>query len=411
MTQPNLQAIQETVNAVFTHGTDSGAARALGRPRTTIQSQMALAARLKIKPDKAAIDPAVVSKREKIDLLDRIRDLEAEIKATHRNELTESRIRDKIFGLATTPLSAPNWALSIPTVSKAHAVPIALWSDWHWGEVVKPAQINNINEYNVTIARQRLRRLVAKTIELLTTHRVNPNYPGIVINLGGDMVSGDIHEELAETNELPSGPILLDITANLIWALEAMADKFGKVFVPGVAGNHGRLHKKPRFKDRAFCNFDWVIYHLLAMHFVKDKRFTFHIPDGPDAAYTVLGHRYLLTHGDNIGTNGGDGIIGALGPILRGEFKVRNSSALMGRPFDSIMMGHWHQYIPMLPRLLVNGCLKGYDEFAMMRLRAGPERPQQALWFSDAKYGPIMPMGVFVTDDGVRVSGKWAEAA
>jgi len=402
--------VQESINAVYTHGSIDGAARVLGRPRTTVQSHLTMAKRLGMKPDKSAVDPAVISKREKIELQDRVRDLESEIKAIHRRELTEDTVRDKIFGLASSPISPPKWALAIPKTSKAHAVPMALWSDWHWGEVVKRAQVNGINEYSLPIARQRLRRLVAKTIELLTVHRVDPNYPGIVINLGGDMVSGDIHEELAETNELPSGPILLDITSNLIWALETLADKFGNVFVAAVPGNHGRMHKKPRFKDRAFSNFDWIIYHLLAMHFAKDKRFTFHIPDGPDAAYTVLGHRYLLTHGDNLGVAGGDGIIGALGPILRGEFKVRNSSALMGRPFDTIMMGHWHQYIPMLPRLLVNGCLKGYDEFAMMRLRAGPERPQQALWFSDAKYGPIMPMGVFVTDE-VKSTGKWAEAA
>lgn len=406
----SLHLLQEAVNAVHTHGTIDGAARELDVARTTLQSRLATAKRAGVKPDKTATDPSVISRREKIELQDRVRDLEAEIKAIHRRELTEDRIRDKIFGLASTPLTSPNWALSIGKSSKAHAVPIALWSDWHWGEVVKRAQVNGVNEYNLTIARQRLRRLVAKTIELLTVHRVDPNYPGIVVNLGGDMVSGDIHEELAETNELPSGPILLDITGNLIWALGTLADRFGRVFVAAVPGNHGRLHKKPRFKDRAFTNFDWIIYHLLAMHFAKDKRFTFHIPDGPDAAYTALGHRYLLTHGDNLGVSGGDGIIGALGPILRGEFKVRNSSALMGRPFDTIMMGHWHQYIPMLPRLMVNDCLKGYDEFAMMRLRAGPNRPQQALWFSDAKYGPIMPMGVFVTDEE-RATGKWAEAA
>ena len=30
---------------------------------------------------------------------------------------------------------------------------------------------------------------------------VNPNYPGIVVPLGGDMISGSIHDELIETND------------------------------------------------------------------------------------------------------------------------------------------------------------------------------------------------------------------
>ena len=50
-------------------------------------------------------------------------------------------------------------------------------------------------------ARQRAKRLVENTIDLLMNHMVNPKYPGVVINLGGDMVSGDIHEELSATNE------------------------------------------------------------------------------------------------------------------------------------------------------------------------------------------------------------------
>lgn len=33
---------------------------------------------------------------------------------------------------------------------------------------------------------------------------VNPDYPGIVVALAGDMVSGDIHQELKETNEVPT---------------------------------------------------------------------------------------------------------------------------------------------------------------------------------------------------------------
>ena len=33
---------------------------------------------------------------------------------------------------------------------------------------------------------------------------------------------------------------------------------------------------------------------------------------------------FLLTHGDSMGARGGDGIIGAIGPIIRGEKRVRD---------------------------------------------------------------------------------------
>jgi hypothetical protein len=38
-----------------------------------------------------------------------------------------------------------------------------------------------------------------------------------------------------------------------------------------------------------------------------------------DVHYRVYGVRFLLNHGDMLGVKGGDGIIGAIGPIMRGE--------------------------------------------------------------------------------------------
>ncbi len=123
------------------------------------------------------------------------------------------------------------------------------------------------------------------------------------------MLSGDIHEELVETNETPLMPTLIDLMGVLMWALKTMADEFGQVFVPCVVGNHGRNTRKPRMKNMVYSNFDWLLYSFLAKHFENDKRLTFMIPEGADADYMVLGHRYRLSHGDRLGVKGGDGII------------------------------------------------------------------------------------------------------
>ena len=40
-------------------------------------------------------------------------------------------------------------------------------SDVHRGEVVRPEEINDINEYNPDIAKRRVRRLFGATIEIL----------------------------------------------------------------------------------------------------------------------------------------------------------------------------------------------------------------------------------------------------
>jgi len=94
----------------------------------------------------------------------------------------------------------------------------------------------------------------------------------------------------------------------------------------------------------------------------------------------VYGQRYLAMHGDHMGVRGGDGIIGALGPIARGEVKVGKQAAAVGRDFDRLLIGHWHQEIT-LPRVVVANTLKGFDEYAKDALRAPPSTPSQPLWF------------------------------
>jgi hypothetical protein len=178
-------------------------------------------------------------------------------------------------------------------------------------------------------------------------------------------------------------PVLLDLWGALTWAIEALADSFGQVFVPCVTGNHGRNTHKIRAKGRNFTSFDWLLYAFLEKRFEGDDRVRFQIPDGPDCLYSVMGHRYLLTHGDQF--RGGDGMIGALGPIIRGDHRKRGRNAQVGMDYDTMLLGHWHQLI-QLQRLIVNGSLKGYDEYAYSN-NFPFEPPRQALWLTHPHHG------------------------
>ena len=263
------------------------------------------------------------------------------------------------------------------------ALPILFASDWHWGEVVDGAQVGGVNQYNLELAQQRARTMVERACHLCFSHLANPKYPGIVFALGGDMVSGDIHEELTATNEREIMPVVLDLYGTLTWCIETLKDRFGRVFVPCVSGNHGRNTHKIRAKGRNFTSFDWLVYCFLAKHFEKDDKVEFLIPDGPDAYYRVGNHRYLLTHGDQF--RGGDGLIGPLGPITRGDHKKRARNSQLDLDYQTMLMGHFHQLM-QLPRLIVNGSLKGYDEFAYSN-NFTFEPPQQALWLTHFERG------------------------
>lgn len=159
-------------------------------------------------------------------------------------------------------------------------------------------------------------------------------------------------------------------------------------------------------KGRVYTNYDWSIYCTLERDFRKDNRIRFFVPSESDAHFTLFGHRFLLTHGDSLGTKGGDGIIGALGPIMRGALKVGRSEAQIGREFDTLLIGHWHQYIA-LPGLVVNGSLKGYDEFTRLALRAPYARPTQALLFAHPEHGITAQWPIYLEGQTVQSTKTW----
>ena len=338
--------------------------------------------------------------------------LEKTIENTKEDNLTADGLRKEIYGLSKTEPKPLPWLTKAAkhSIDTTFSVPVTMWSDWHWGEKVRPEEMAGVNEFNRKIAKQRLKKLVGSIVNLTDNHMGKLQVPGIVVCLGGDMISGDIHEELQDTNDGYTQEIMLELQDELVTALTVMADHYGKVFVPCVVGNHGRMSHKPRAKGRVFTSFEWNLYNQLERHFRNDKRFRFLIPSETDAPFTVLGHRFHLTHGDSLGVRGGDGIIGCIGPIARGAMKVGRSEAQIGRDFDTLIMGHWHTYIPRgdAAPVIVNGTLKGYDEYARIFLRVPYTRPSQALWFVHAKYGITAQWPIFLDDRRVSAdSADW----
>lgn len=293
-------------------------------------------------------------------------------------------IRENIYKIAAYDPQPPEWTVREGRAG-ARGVPATIWSDWHYGEVVR---MPGVNSFDKRVAAKRIKHLAETTVDLAFNHmgRAKISYPGCVVALGGDMLGGDIHEELMKTNDRTTQQSIEDLIDLISGGLELMATSFGKLFVPCVVGNHGRSTKKMQMKERVHTSHEWNVYCGVARHFRKSRHVQFGISETADFAFNIFGHRYLLTHGDSLGTKGGDGIIGALGPIMRGTLKTHRSEAQIGRDFDTLLIGHWHQYIT-LPGLIVNNSLKGYDEYAHLVLRAPFSRPSQALWFTHPEHG------------------------
>lgn len=321
-----------------------------------------------------------------------IKRLEAELRAASQQSANVTALKEILgtLSLNLDLLKPPTWVSAPLKKGSSPGVPTLFLSDLHHGEKVIASQIGGVNSYNLAIARARMEYTVRTAIHLLRILDRDMDYPGIVVPLGGDMFSGNIHDELIATNEVNIMPCIMDLYENLIAAISLLADTFGHVFLPCVSGNHGRNTYKTWAKDRNATSFDWLLYQMLARHFQSDKRVQFYIPDGSDALYRIFGTRYLLTHGDQF--KAGDSIIGPIGPLFRGNQKKQARNTAVNQSYDVMLCGHWHQYIHV-ERLIVNGSMKGYDEYAS----AGNfsfEPPRQALWMTHPRYGITYRMPV-----------------
>ena len=328
-----------------------------------------------------------------------------EVTAAERRELRDLRAEvdrlQRIADYSGRPLKPPRWTTPKRTAGEKRAIVCTILSDLHLDEVVNPAEIDGINAYDRTIAEQRLKRYFGNVGKLANEYLQGMAYDGCVLMLGGDLISGDIHEELAETNEGTALETVLFWTERLAAGISLLADTFGRVHVPVVVGNHGRRTRKPRAKRRARDNFDWLIGQMLARHFHEDSRVTFEIPDGTDVLVEVYDTRFLLTHGDQVG--GGGGIGGIWPGVMRMRAKKQDRYSAQGG-FNTVVMGHFHQLI-MAPDagIIVNGSTKGLDEYAAS-INAKPERPQQALWTVAPGRGVTFSAAVHVAD---RASEGW----
>jgi predicted phosphodiesterase len=303
-------------------------------------------------------------------------------------------------GLLTATPNPPKWLQPGKGKASKRATVCTMLSDTHFDEVVNPDEVNHLNAYNREIASARLRRYFNRVISIPRDHFAGPEYSGVVVFMGGDMISGDIHDELVQTNEDTVLGTLLYWSEQLAAGFEMLADFYPAVHVVSVCGNHGRRTRKERAKLRARDSFDWLLSHM-TKRACSNKKITWDIPEEADARVTVQNTRYLLTHG-NLGFSGGNGIGGAWTAIMRGDIRRRQREAFGGQPYDVLLAGHYHTY-RLGNEFVINGSMKGVDEYAYVN-SFGLEVPKQALWLETPAFGAFAHTPIFcapMTDDGI----------
>lgn len=362
----------------------SVAAKRLGVHQATFRNRLARAFELyALAPNGIPAPPLVQRKKaaptvpadpvEVRRLRDQLSSVRRERDEAARRTAKAEDIRGAVFGLVDGPLEPVAFPAPGPGEAKAETI-IVFLSDLHWGETVDLAQMDGLNSYGLGIARARLARAFQTIADLSTAHWSGPPPARLILILGGDLVSGEIHAELAKTNEAQSIPAVRDLVGHLVAGINLLKSSLAcPIDIISLAGNHGRATMKPESKGAAETSYDILASDFLEMQFRADPRVSFYTPASVDALFSVYGWRVLATHGDRIGSRGGAGFIGPAATAARGFKRIAADYAARGILLDLILIGHFHTPL-QLEEGFVNGSLPGPTEYS----RDGRFRPHPA---------------------------------
>lgn len=267
----------------------------------------------------------------------------------------------------------------------AHEMMLVL-SDAHVPEIVDPKVTMGI-EYTPDIFAKRLVYLRDKVLRYRDLKSTNQPIKKLTVAQIGDMLSGDIHEELEVTNSMPVSETLVWMAYRLHEVYLEFAKTFPDVEVIVMPGNHGRLTKKPRFKE-GFNNWEYVLGQFVKA--LAHGAYHVTVPKSILHPHAVLGARVGLTHGHGVNVNSFAGI-----PFYSMRSRRDAIQALLrqlGAPqLDLLVMGHWHSLMYWESTgcdLFINGSVIGGTEFSVGRMYAAAEPVQGLLTFHE-KYGLV----------------------
>ena len=334
----------------------------------------------------------------------KIKELSLVDKLKKQNQLLESRVKDlederaRLRNVVSLYEKASEERLRIipfaPPSSKAsgRVTAFAMLSDTHFDEKISPQEVMQLNCYNREIALLRLQQFHDNLIRLLRDYISGIKYDGLVLALGGDMLSGNIHEELRETNEDTMLNSVLFWSSQIASMIRSLAEKTKlPISIPCVVGNHGRGTEKPRYKRYVFENFDYLLYHLIQKDLLSVKNISVNIAKSTDLLLQVYNTKILLTHGDQF--KGGSGISGLLAPLMLGSYRKAKRMQEAGLPFDYLAIGHFHE-MGQFKQILANGSLKGFDEYALKR-NLPYEEPKQLFAIFDPAHKLTITAPIF----------------
>ena len=320
------------------------------------------------------------------------------LKDTIKQEVIVDTIQEYTKGFPSVPLKHLNNSDKTPFGHQKQIV-VAPLSDTHIGEQVHKEQMRGLNEYNFDIFNKRMYGWANQILKHTAYRRQIAPIDELMIPMLGDMISGDIHDELARSNQMNNMEQMIRGASIIAQALMYLAPHFTKITIPCVVGNHGRMTRKPPMKDK-YMDWDYMLYQWVATFCKNQENLNFHIPKSFMTTFKIHDRVVLIMHGDSISGAGSSGAIAGAITKLRSVFQFRKTLQREIEDsmdddaeieFDSVMIGHFHRIDEIdigTGELHICGTMKGPDEFALQRLHAAT-KPKQLITYWHPKYGYV----------------------
>jgi len=268
-------------------------------------------------------------------------------------------------------------------------VAVAVFADWQMGKVTA--------SYNTQVLEKRIELYTEKLLEITEIQRLHHNVDELHVWLLGDIVEGE--EIFAGQSHLLDSGLYRQVGVNgprilskfLITALE----KFKRVHVLGVIGNHGAVGGKMRRQHDPETNMDRLLYKIVELMFDKEDRITFNIPDGRGernwyAIDNIGDYSSLLIHGDQLPSPA----------QYYGYYKkvMGWKDGAIPEHFNDVFMGHYHQQFKMTigsSILRVSGSPESSNTYAQEYF-SSMSRPCQHLMFIHPEHGVTSEYSVWL---------------
>ena len=319
--------------------------------------------------------------RERDSLLDKYREEHGVLEIFFR------QIREAI-----TPIKAEKIKYSAKKASRVESpcTVVMMVNDGHHGMCQDADEIEGFNQYDPQISYNRQMAYAEMLLNKVEMQRTAYKVPELVVLALGDLISGDIHEELRITNKWPSPVQAVEAGKLLAKQISKMAPHFERVRIEFVSeDNHARLTKKPQAKEAGLNSLNYVVGEIAKAYLRGHSNVEFNIYPMFEKVVHVQNRQYLCSHGH--------GIVGWMGvPWYSIERRVgkestkrlhavmQDANRMKQVGFHKYVFGHWHTPFDH-PMYCCGGSVSGTDAFDHKQGRFS--LPSQTAWFVHPKRG------------------------